>query len=167
MNTDMIKRDPLFWDQFFMKMAELVSTASKDTTQVGAVIVDSHKIIRGVGYNGFPRYVVDRPDRILDRDFKLEITIHAEENAILNSMGDLTGCTMYVYPTMMYPSVCPKCAAKIAQKGINEIVAYSVDDPITLSEYWQNKSKISWIVLDEAGIKFRTIKKDKKDDTHG
>jgi len=51
------KRDDyLSWDDYFMAVAVLSSQRSKDpNTQVGACIVDTHKCILGIGYNGFPR----------------------------------------------------------------------------------------------------------------
>jgi len=46
----------LTWDDYFIAVALLSSQRSKDpNTQVGACIVDIHKCILGIGYNGFPR----------------------------------------------------------------------------------------------------------------
>ena len=43
-----------------MDMAKLVSSWSKDpSTKVGAVITDDENRIISVGYNGFPREVID------------------------------------------------------------------------------------------------------------
>ena len=44
------------WDDYFMGIAFLSAQRSKDpNTQVGACIVDDHKMIVGIGYNGFPK----------------------------------------------------------------------------------------------------------------
>ena len=46
------------WDQFFINMAEHVSTKSKDpSTKVGCVIVGPDNEVRSTGFNGFPRGV--------------------------------------------------------------------------------------------------------------
>lgn len=45
------------WDEFFMEMAWLVSTKSKDdSTKVGCVLVRGHDFLT-MGFNGFPRDV--------------------------------------------------------------------------------------------------------------
>jgi len=46
------------WDSYFISMAKLISTKSKDpSTQVGCVIVGPDNEIRSTGFNGFPRGV--------------------------------------------------------------------------------------------------------------
>ena len=53
------RRGYLSWDDYFMAVSFLSAQRSKDpNTQVGACIVDGNKCIIGIGYNGFPRYVV-------------------------------------------------------------------------------------------------------------
>lgn len=48
------------WDEYFIKMAMLVASKSKDpSTQVGCVIVGPDNEVRSTGYNGFPRGVVE------------------------------------------------------------------------------------------------------------
>lgn len=100
-------------------MAQLVATWSKDpSTQVGAVIVDTHNRIISTGFNGFPRGV---KDEVVERDVKLLRTIHAEDNAILFAKCDVSGMTIYV----THPP-CARCAAKIIQAGITRVVYPSV-----------------------------------------
>ena len=49
------RKDYISWDEYFMGIAVLSSMRSKDpNTQVGACIVNEHRKIVGVGYNGFP-----------------------------------------------------------------------------------------------------------------
>ena len=49
------------WGQRFLDLAEHVGEWSHDPrTQVGAVIVDDHKRVVSMGYNGFPRGVAVR-----------------------------------------------------------------------------------------------------------
>lgn len=56
------------WDRRFLKIAREGATWSKDpSTQVGAVIVDQANCVVSLGYNGLPRGVSDRRDRLDDR----------------------------------------------------------------------------------------------------
>jgi dCMP deaminase len=108
------------WDVRFMELAELVASWSKDpSTQCGAVIVDQERRVVSVGFNGFPRGTDDNPDMYVDRKIKYLRVQHAERNAILFARrGDLTGCTLYVWP--MPP--CAQCAGAIIQAGIFRVV---------------------------------------------
>lgn len=43
------------WDDFFVSMAKLTATKSKDRSRkIGAVIVGPDNEVRSIGYNGFP-----------------------------------------------------------------------------------------------------------------
>ena len=112
----------LNWDQYFMGVASLSRLRSKDpNTQVGACIVNSHKRIIGIGYNGFPFGVDDQTfpwsqeGAFLDN--KYAYVVHAEANAILNATADLRGSSLYVN---LFP--CNECAKLIIQAGIKEVV---------------------------------------------
>jgi len=116
----------LNWDQYFMGVASLSRLRSKDpNTQVGACIVNTHKRIIGIGYNGFPFGVDDssfpwtQEGAFLDN--KYAYVVHAEANAILNATADLRGSSIYVN---LFP--CNECAKLIIQAGIKEVV-YSSD----------------------------------------
>lgn len=107
------------WDDFFMKMAELMATRSKDpSTKVGAVIVDYNKRVIGLGYNGFPRFVDDDAERYQDKMVKYSMIVHAEANAILNSTTKLSDVTLY---TTMFP--CSECTKLIIQSGVSRVVS--------------------------------------------
>src|SRR5690606_5617355 len=84
------------WDRRFLAVASVVASWSKDPgTKVGAVIADPAKRrIVSTGYNGVPRNMEDV--NLDDRVSKLQRTIHAEMNAILNSCERLDGHTLYV-----------------------------------------------------------------------
>lgn len=108
------------WDAFFLELAKLVSTRSKDpSTKVGCVIVRGDRTVASLGYNGFARGVEDKESRLNDRDTKLAFTVHAEPNAIIAAREPLHGCTMYTWP---FPP-CANCAAMIIQAGIQCVVA--------------------------------------------
>jgi dCMP deaminase len=105
------------WDRRFMELASQISSWSKDpNTKVGAVIVDEDRRVCGIGFNGFPAGVVDRPEVLRDSETKHACTIHAEVNAIHNS-ARTKGCTIY---TTLAP--CAQCMAQIIQAGIVAVV---------------------------------------------
>lgn len=118
----MKRENVLSWDEYFMGLAHLSAKRSKDpSTQVGAVIVSSEHRVVGIGYNGFPNGC-DDDDFPWDRegefsDTKYPYVVHAELNAILNSITSLKGCSIYV---SLFP--CNECAKAIIQSGISRIV---------------------------------------------
>lgn len=107
------------WDLRFMELAQLVSSWSKDPkVKVGAVIVDDN-IVVGMGFNGFPRFVKDREDRLHDKESKRLLVVHAELNAILHGRLDRHG--IYMLFATRFP--CSECAKAICQTGISRVVA--------------------------------------------
>jgi dCMP deaminase len=107
------------WDDYFMEMAWLVATKSKDpSTKVGCVITGPGNEVRGTGYNGLPRRVADLPER-MERPAKYLWTSHAEENAIAHAarVGIATeGCTIYVTH-----APCSRCTRMLIQAGIERV----------------------------------------------
>lgn len=109
------------WDVSYLEMADWwANRRSKDpSTKVGAVIVRPDKTPASFGFNGFPRGLSDAPELYEDRDYKLAVVVHAEENAILMAREPLHGCTIYV--SRLTP--CAHCASLIIQSGITRVVA--------------------------------------------
>lgn len=108
------------WDRRFLDLAEYISAWSKDPrTKVGAVIVDHERRVVSLGYNGFPRGVLDDERRYIDRPTKHLFVAHAERNALDNAPHSVEGCTLYV-PLMP----CNECAKSVIQKGIQRVVTY-------------------------------------------
>lgn len=133
------------WDTRFLGLAAYISAWSKDpSSQVGAVITDGNRII-SLGYNGFAAGVEDKPERLIDRDCKLNLTIHAEENAMIFAKRDLSGCTVYV----THPP-CPRCASKLIQEEIGRIV-YVAPSEDFLSR-WAGDISLSTEMYREAGV---------------
>ena len=133
------------WDTRFLGLAAHISSWSKDpSSQVGAVITDGNRII-SLGYNGFASGVHDTTERLEDRACKLNLTIHAEENAMIFAKRDLTGCTVYV----THPP-CPRCASKLVQEEVGRIVFIEPSEDF-LSR-WADDLKLSYQMYDEAGI---------------
>ena len=152
----MKRTDVLSWDEYFMSMAHLSAKRSKDpSTQVGACIVNSQKRVVGLGYNGFPKGCDDnefpwsRDGEFLDT--KYPYVVHAELNAILNSIQDLNGCTIYV---SLFP--CNECAKAIIQCGIKEVVYISDKYKDT------DNVKASKKMFEYAGVKLTHFSSNKK-----
>jgi len=108
------------WHDYFLDEARLAARMSKDpSTQCGAVLVRRDRTIASKGYNGFPRYIEDRPELYRDRDQKYRRIIHAEANAILHARERLVGYSAYVWPWLP----CSNCALLLIQAGIKFIMA--------------------------------------------
>lgn len=117
-------RNRLTFDDYFMVQALWAKVRSPDTsTQCGCVIVDKRGRIIGQGYNGYPRGIDDNK-MPQTRPEKYPPILHSEENAILNSTGDLEGATAYITGPP-----CTHCWAHIIQVGIKRVVY----GPITTS----------------------------------
>ncbi|WP_394697930.1 deoxycytidylate deaminase [uncultured Ilyobacter sp.] len=134
-----------------MGIALLSAKRSKDpSTQVGACIVNKEKKIVGVGYNGFPKgcsddnFPWDREGEFLET--KYPFVMHAEQNAILNSIKKLSDCTVYVG---LFP--CHECAKSIIQSGIKEVVFLSDKYDGT------DSNKASKMMFDSSGVVYRKL----------
>ncbi|MCB1859493.1 MAG: dCMP deaminase family protein [Gammaproteobacteria bacterium] len=133
------------WDTRFLSLAAHISGWSKDpSSQVGAVITDGNRII-SLGYNGFAARVEDSDERLTDRQCKLNLTIHAEENAMIFAKRDLRGCTVFV----THPP-CPRCASKLIQEEIRRVV-HIVPSEDFLSR-WADDLALSREMYREAGV---------------
>jgi len=144
-----MKRSVKYWDEFYLSIAKLYSTASKDpSTKVGAVITNNDNRIISTGYNGLPKKIKDSNSK-LSSDIKLQMIIHAEVHAILHTTDDLTDKTIYVYPLLP----CSTCASIIIQKGITRVV--SVEN-LNVSDRWKQSIKIGMQLFKEAKVKVVT-----------
>lgn len=140
------------WDRRFLQLAKFISSWSKDpSTKVGAIIVDENNIVIGLGYNGFPRNVLDLEEHYLDRDFKYKLIVHAEINAILNSTKSINDkySTIYIWPLFS----CNECAKFIIQSGIKRVVSIKNEKNenwnISLVKYMYDSSGIEYKLYDE------------------
>jgi dCMP deaminase len=120
-NEKNLELNVLTWDMRMLKLAQEVSTWSKDpSTQVGAVLINGKRHVKSVGYNGFPRKVED-DHRLHQRDKKLKIIRHAEVNAFTFCSDDPEGFCIYTYPFMP----CSICAGAIIQEGVIRVVTFT------------------------------------------
>ena len=140
------------WDRRFLELAAHVATWSKDpSAQVGAVLVKDRKVV-GLGYNGFPRGVLDCDTRYADRPTKYSLVVHAEVNAILQAGHAADGCTIYVYPSFGTPNICQECAKVAIQAGIVGIVGYAPDVEDDKVKRWSGSLNVAKTLFEEAGL---------------
>lgn len=139
------------WDARFLTLAQHIATWSKDpSTQVGCVLVDDHRRVVGMGYNGFPRGVSDDPERYEHRPIKYLMVQHAEANAILNAVDKTAGTTAYV---THHP--CSNCAGLLIQAGVKRIVTFSPAGGI--AERFADSFAAARTMLDEAKVELNLI----------
>jgi dCMP deaminase len=105
------------WDEYFMQMAELVSTRSPDpSTKHGCVIVDKNKRIISTGYNGAIQGIDDSIVP-LTRPEKYPFMIHSEDNAVIFARQPLEGSTVYITGIP-----CSVCLRRLLQLKVARIV---------------------------------------------
>lgn len=143
------------WDEYFMKIVDLVKTRSTCMRrQVGAVLVKDKRIL-ATGYNGAPAGV-SHCDEVGCLREQLKIpsgerhelcrAIHAEQNAIAQaaySGTSVKGSTMYV---SLQP--CSLCAKLMINAGIIKLV-YKGNYPDELSISMLNEAGIELVNFDE------------------
>ena len=135
-----------------MRLAREVATWSKDpSTKVGCVLVREKKVL-STGYNGFPKNISDDLNRLIDREQKYEITVHAEVNAVTSAAlhGVSTeGATAYV---TFNP--CSRCAAVLINAGVQSVFS---DGGAQIPERWLKNFILASKLLAEAGVDYQTI----------
>ena len=146
------------WDKRFHELANHVANWSKDpSTKVGAVVSGLDKVDVALGYNGFPPRIKD-DDRLLKREKKYNLIIHAEENALANARFDVRGATIY---STHFP--CVNCSKSIIARGLSYVAA-----PKPGADYlsrWEKEIRESKKMFKEAGVKIiwlRSLPKKKR-----
>ena len=137
------------WDKRYLRVAREVSRWSKDHAKVGAVIVRDNRIV-ATGFNGFPSAVLDKASRLANDEEKLQMIVHAEENAVLVACSNARGGTVYVHGK----PVCPRCAGTIIQAGIRRVVATEPDREKAETSKWDKWGFIALQMFAEAGVQF-------------
>jgi dCMP deaminase len=105
------------FDEYFLDIARTVSARSEDVfIQHGAVLVDYDMHIIGTGYNGFvtgfDKSLVD----VYNRDERRPYMVHAEQNALLNSVLRPNRATMYITG-----EPCVNCMLSMINFGVDRI----------------------------------------------
>jgi dCMP deaminase len=119
--------------------------------KVGAVIVDSLGSVIALGYNGFPKGIED-DDRLIDKQTKLDMIVHAEANALLIAGHRARGGTIYV----VGKPVCSRCAGLIIQSGITRIVC-QCPDVTDESSAWTRVGVLALDMFNEADVPFDLV----------
>jgi dCMP deaminase len=108
------------WPEYYMGFATHAARKSKDpSTKVGCAVIGSDGEVIMTGYNGLPRGVEDKPER-MERPAKYLWTSHAEENAVAFAArkgASLAGSTFFV---THHP--CSRCARMLIQAGVAAVV---------------------------------------------
>lgn len=136
------------WDTRFCELARFVSEWSKDpNAKVGAVVFSKRGGDVSIGYNGFPMGVEDSAERLQNQKLKLQLVVHAEQNALIAAGSRTAGSTIYVWGK----PVCAACAGSIIQARVKRVVA---PDPETIGKEskWYRVGKIAHEMLAEAGV---------------
>lgn len=149
--------DIICWHELFMGAAVLVSKRSKDpNTKVGATVVSPDNRVVGLGYNGFPRGCEDtsfpwsRKGEGSILNTKYPFVVHAEVNAIHNSIIKPLGCTVY---STLFP--CHECAKFIIQSGITRV--YYLKDKYHNSD----SAEAARMLFSTTGVAYSQLKFDK------
>lgn len=146
------------WDSYFVAIADVVRTKSKDTsTQVGAVIVGQDNQIVSTGFNGFPRGVDETDPARWERPVKYQYVEHAEKNSVYNAARtgvSLIGCTLYLVGMGPPCMPCTECAKAIIQSGIARVVGKSYK---ALPEAWADNVAFAASLLEEANVQFEEV----------
>lgn len=134
------------WQQYLMGFARHAATKSKDSTQVGAVLVGPENEVRLSAYNGPPKGVRDLPERF-ERPEKYAWVSHSEANLIAFAAREgirTKGCTVFV--THM---CCNGCAKTLIQAGISAV--YYCDGAFGSQKFDEEITK-SRTMFEEAGV---------------
>jgi len=141
------------FDEYFMKIAEIVSTRSTCLRRnVGAVIVKDNHIL-ATGYNGAPKGFKHceevgciREEKKIPRGEKHELCrgLHAEQNAIIQAAVFGVSIKNGIIYTTHFP--CSVCSKMIVNAEIKEIV---------YKEYYPDE--LSQKILKESNINVRRL----------
>lgn len=131
------------WRDYFRGLAQYVAGKSKDpSTQVGSVAVGAANQILETGFNGIPRGVEDRPER-MERPEKYLWFAHAEENLVASAARSrLEGSTVYVTHLC-----CNACARMLINAGVKRVVCASGKTSMPEEQF-----KVAVAMFGEAGV---------------
>lgn len=151
------------WHNHFLDLALACAAISKDpSTKVGCVMVGPDREIRTTGFNGLPRGIEDSDERMNDRDLKLRLIVHGEQNAICNAARigvSLKGATLYLAATDSTGLVwggapCTRCTVHAIQAGIIKVVTRPFKD---VPSRWVEDIAFAHQLLAEAGVEYLEV----------
>jgi len=152
------------WDEYFMKIAMLVSERSTCFRHhVGAIIVKDRRVLT-TGYNGAPAGVRDclelgclRNELKIPSGERHEIcrAIHGEQNAIIQAAKhgeDVSGGIIYCTH-----SPCIICAKMIINAGIKKIITYGNYPDIGGVQDLLKEAKVEFVKVDKPSDKINFL----------
>lgn len=103
--------------EHFLRMAWMVAlNLSKDPhTKVGSIITTPDYRQISMGYNGFPRGLVENSRR-WSSDIKENYSVHSEANNLIQCPFNTVGC--YIFSTV---EPCHKCCGLLLNAGISRV----------------------------------------------
>lgn len=138
------------WDYRFIRLAKEVAGWSKDpSTQIGVILVDDSRRVVATGYNGFPPGIED-DSRLLDREKKYRMVVHAELNALLQAGQDAKDSTLFLWAFAGPP--CHDCVKHVIAAGVKTVIGAGPKPP----ERWTDSLTLAEEMLREAGVKLFT-----------
>jgi dCMP deaminase len=142
------RRSAKKWDKRFWKLAKFVAEWSKDPkAKIGAVLTTKTGGAIALGYNGLPVGVEDSAERLTNTKIKLDMIIHAEQNALVIAGQNARGATLYVRSK----PICARCAGLIIQAGVARVVALDPEKSDKTSK-WRQTGMRAVEMLREAGV---------------
>jgi len=147
------------WDSRYLGLAHYIAQWSKDPrAKVGAVLVNQrYARVVATGFNGFPSNVEDSAERLENKTRKLQMILHAEQNALLHAGRDARECDAYV----VGKPVCNVCATLLIQSGVRRVVAAA--PRANTDSYWDKVGLLAIDMLREAGVAFTPVTGDQLD----
>ena len=147
------------WDEFFIRIAYLIAQKSKDSsTKIGSVLVRDRSIL-SAGFNGLP---IGCNDNIKERHLKphkYHFYEHSERNCLYLAARHGTNTSNSTLFTLSPP--CSDCGRGLIQSGVKELVfhkqhfdMFSIENP-----KWRESCDISFVMLQESGIKIKRLDK--------
>ncbi len=136
------------WDEYFLKLSDLVSTRSTcPRLHVGAILVRERMVI-SIGYNGAPKKTDDcykSGCRLVDNHCTR--TVHAEVNAVAQAAYHGISTKGSILYTRYFP--CEHCAKVLINAGVERVV---------YAEIYQNIDQdFAKDLFKQAGIKVEKI----------
>lgn len=141
----------MFSNEDWLRKCYLLAKNSPDrSTQNGALVLDEHGSLSGVGWNTFTDGFIPGPEHF-ERPLKYLYTEHAERNAIFSatSLGSR--------PVTMFCAwaACADCARAIVQSGIKTLVRHVREDD---EGRWNESIEHGDIILRAGGVEIVDVK---------
>ncbi len=147
------------WDKYFLEMARLVSTKSKDSsTKCGCVLVGESNQVLSTGYNGLTRGVEYDDVTLHERPEKYYWYEHSERNAIYSAAAH--GIALKNSKAYVTGPPCHDCARALVQSGIKEIiipVKHNFIDKVREGGTWKESCERSMKIVSKGNVIFREV----------